>query len=141
MQSLRRVVLGVVCGILSLSYAAAYAENLDAELDREWGHKRAETVTIQKPNARYSGRLKLLRDARDAQIASCQQKAGGDTYCRKYAEEQFRREKRALNEKIDAEKAANPQKDGDVKDAAEDDDADADADADAQDRNKGRMRQ
>ncbi|MBI2801404.1 MAG: hypothetical protein HYX63_14190 [Gammaproteobacteria bacterium] len=134
MQPLRRVVLGVMCAVLSLPYAAAFAENLDAELDREWGHKRTETVTIEKPKARYGGRLKLLQEARDAQIASCQKKAGGDAYCRKYAEEQFRREKRALNERIEAEKAANPGKD----DAREDDEKGFDAD---DDRNKNRMKQ
>jgi hypothetical protein len=67
--------------------------DLDAELEAEWGHKRVQTKTEADLKDQYAARLKLIENARDNKKAGCR----GDRYCSLLAEEQFRKNKRALD--------------------------------------------
>jgi hypothetical protein len=82
---------GLVIGAGLGAGVACADEDLDAELDAEWGDKRVKTQTIETSESRYQARLRQLEAGRDARLARCT-----DGYCRKYAEEDFRRELRGL---------------------------------------------
>ncbi len=91
-----QTIVGAVL-LLLLAASGAYAdEDLDAELDAEWGSSRVKTVTVQTPEAQYRARLELLRASRDAQLERCKAKGGGSNYCQNYINEQYRRDERAL---------------------------------------------
>ena len=88
MRLIVSLVLAVFC------HAGFTDEALDAELDQEWGHKKIEATTVESPKDRYAARLKMLTTARANAVSHCSH--SGDRYCKNYAEEQYRRDKRGL---------------------------------------------
>jgi len=89
---------GLVLGAgLGVGVACA-DEDLDAELDAEWGDKRVKTHTVETPASRYKARLRQLEAGLDARLARCT-----DGYCRKYADEDFRRELRGLESEFEGQ--------------------------------------
>lgn len=90
--------------ILSVCGSSALADkDLDAELEAEWGSNRVKTRTLETPKSRYEARLKLIEATRDSQIARCKSRAGGTRYCANYAEEQFRRDLRTLEQQFEGQ--------------------------------------
>lgn len=91
-----QTIAGVALVLLLAAGNVSADEDLDAELEAEWGSSRVKTVTVQTPEAQYRARLELLRASRDAQLERCKAKGGGSSYCRNYINEQYRRDERAL---------------------------------------------
>ncbi|MSR14108.1 MAG: hypothetical protein EXR86_05975 [Gammaproteobacteria bacterium] len=88
----------LLLALLLLATQASVAESdLDAELDAEWGHKRTQATTAETPENQYAAGLKLIEKARDSKKSHCQR----ERYCVKLAEEQFRRNKRALDARFE----------------------------------------
>jgi hypothetical protein len=96
---MRKLLLIVVLGLVNPIVLAN--EDLDAELDAEWGHKQIQATKSESPKDQYAAKLKMLEAGRDAEIARCRATAGGNAYCSNYAEENFRRDKRALDQKYE----------------------------------------
>lgn len=101
MMSGRMWLVALLCCVGLSSVSAD--EDLDAELDAAWGDKRTKTTTIESPKQRYEARLRILEARRDAQLQRCTQKSGGGPYCRKYSEEDFRREVRGLEREFEGQ--------------------------------------
>ncbi|MGD9603578.1 MAG: hypothetical protein AB7O21_17890 [Gammaproteobacteria bacterium] len=76
-------------------------EDLDAELDAEWGDRRVKTYTVETPESQFEARLKILEAARDAEKERCKSRSGGNRYCGNYADENFRKEVRALKKQFE----------------------------------------
>ncbi|MGH8598678.1 MAG: hypothetical protein ACREXT_18660, partial [Gammaproteobacteria bacterium] len=68
-------------------------EDLDAELDAEGGHQQIKATKVESVEDQYAARLKILESTFEAKKAHCR----SGRYCVKAAEEQFRRDKRALD--------------------------------------------
>lgn len=95
---------GALLCCVGLCVAQVFAdEDLDAELDAEWGDKRVKTYTADNPENRYEARVKLLEANRDAEAERCRVKSGGSRYCLNYAEENFRKEVRALQSQFEGQ--------------------------------------
>ena len=92
---MRLIGLVLLAALCQVSFAD---EDLDAELNQEWGHKKVEAPTIEAPKDRYAARLKLLIGARQAALSRCH--SSRDRYCKNYAQEQFRRDKRGLDQEF-----------------------------------------
>lgn len=90
----------VLCAGLAATPARG-DEDLDAELDAEWGDKRVKTYTVETPKSQFEARLKILEAARDAEIERCRSRSGGNRYCGNYAQENFRKEVRALKKQFE----------------------------------------
>lgn len=100
------------CWLLVLSVCgsdALTADDLDAELDAQWGSKRVKTLTVETPKGRYEARMKLIEAARNSEVARCKAKAGGSRYCANYAEERFRRNLRVLQSQFEDQLDDMPQ--------------------------------
>jgi len=82
-----------------MSCVSLAEENLDDELEQEWGHKKVEAKQAHAPHEVYKSRLALLVGARDTALIKCAH--ARDRYCRRYAQEQFRRDKRSLDKEFD----------------------------------------
>lgn len=101
-ETMKQAILSIryvlVCGLIVTASAPLRAnEDLDAELDATWGSKRTQAVETQNPESRYRARLKILEAMRDASLARCARTSGGQRYCRQYAQEDFRKNVRALD--------------------------------------------
>lgn len=94
----RSILSLLLCVILGATSAPLPAnEDLDAELDATWGSRRAQATEKQNPESRYRARLKILEAMRDSSLERCTRTSGGQRYCRQYAQEEFRKNVRALD--------------------------------------------
>jgi hypothetical protein len=96
----------LACGLLGLSLTAGAAdtpEDLDAELDAEWGDRKVKTQLADDPRGAFDARMKILEAQRDAGLARCREKSGGNRYCKNYAEELYRKARRALEKEFEGE--------------------------------------
>lgn len=93
----------LMVALLGSSHAARADADLDAELEAAWGKGSKATQTMQSPQSQFEAKLKLLEAQRDAGIARCRSKSGGQRYCSKYAEELYRKGRRQLEKEFEGQ--------------------------------------
>lgn len=89
--------------LLSGARPATADADLDAELEAAWGNGAKATQTMQSPQSQFEAKLKLLEAQREAGIARCRSKSGGQRYCSKYAEELYRKGRRQLEKEFEGQ--------------------------------------
>jgi hypothetical protein len=100
MRILKELALCTALVMSGWSVLAHADENLDAELDAEWGNKRIRGVVVESEKDRYLARLTMIDNRREANLARCRTKGTGTMYCSNLVEEEYRRETRALEKEF-----------------------------------------
>lgn len=91
----------VMIALLALANPLRADEDLDAELDAEWGHQKIQATKIESQEDKYKAQLKLIESIHDDSVERCKARGEGGRYCVKAAEETFRRNKRALDARFE----------------------------------------
>lgn len=86
--------------LLGVSGPTLGDEDLDAELDAAWGDRKTQAKLAEDPRGQFEARMKMLQAQRDAGLERCRSKSGRTRSCAGYAEEIYRKARRALEEEF-----------------------------------------